>query len=119
MQPEQRAEAAIIPIDVARQSQGLFLTGTFSQPPALVRVRQNTNVQWQLSKVDPNDTFIVSFPHGSPFEDLSAISDRTAALAAVNKGDFHYQVFVTAGATGDVFAVHNCPEIQVVGGDDD
>jgi hypothetical protein len=113
MQPEQCPEAATIQIDVARQSRGLFLVGTFNQPPALVRVKEKTNVQWQLNKTDPDDTFIVSFADGSPFEGISAISDRTGPLPAVNKGSFHYQVFVVDGATGVVYAVQSCPEVQV------
>jgi hypothetical protein len=113
MQPEECPDAATIQIDVARQSEGLFLPGTFNRPPALVRVKKKTNVQWELNKADPDDSFIVSFANGSPFEGISAISDRTGPLAAVNEGLFHYQVFVVDGATGVVHAIQDCPVIQV------
>jgi hypothetical protein len=107
-------EAVIIPIDVIREGAlSPFLSGTFSQPPALVRVRKDTRVKWQLNEAQPGDAFIVSFPHGSPFADATAASDRTEAMPAVNVGNFHYQVFVSDGATGVVYAIRNCPELEV------
>ena len=116
MQPTEQSESAIIQIDVVRGNQGPLLGGTFNQPPPLVRVRQETNVQWQLKKVDPRDSFIVSFANGSPFVGVSSVSDRSVPLPALIKGTFHYQVFVVDGASGVVYAVHHCPELQV---DDD
>jgi hypothetical protein len=115
MQATTQTEPAIIGIDVLRieRDEDPFLRGTFNQPPALVRVRRETNVQWQLNKADPRDSFIVSFDHGSPFAGVSAVSDRTPPLPAVNKGSFHYQVFVVDGISGRVYAIHHCPEIEV------
>jgi hypothetical protein len=113
MQATTKAEPAIIPIDVTREDRGLLLSGTFNQPPALVRVRRETYVQWQLKMADERDSFVVSFAHGSPFVGVSAISNRTVPLPALNKGSFHYQVFVTDGASGVVYAIHDCPEMQV------
>jgi hypothetical protein len=113
MQAAEQSQAAIIQIDVLREDKGPFLSGTFNQPPALVRVRRNTNVQWQLNNAGARDNFIVSFANGSPFEGIKAISDRTGPLPAVNKGSFHYQVFVVDGISGMVYVVHHCPEMQV------
>jgi hypothetical protein len=116
MQPAERSEPAIIQIEVVREDQGRLLSGTFKQPYPLVRVKQFTEVQWQLNKADERDTFIVSFAHGSPFEGITAVSDRTGPLKAVHRGSFHYQVFVLEAISGRVYAVHRCPEMHV---DDD
>jgi hypothetical protein len=113
MQAAQRSEPAIIGIDVLKEDRDQLLSGTFNQPPALVRVRRNTNVQWQLNNAGARDSFIVSFANGSPFEGVTAISDRTGPLPAVKKGSFHYQVFVLEGISGKVYAVQHCPQMQV------
>jgi hypothetical protein len=122
---EARTATTIIGIDVTRTDSEAQLKGTFTQPPPLVRVKQFTFVQWQLNKVHPNDTFVVSFSNaspfsgnqttGSPFPKLSAFSDRSAPQLAVNEGNFHYQVFVTDGNTGVVYSINNCPEMDVDG----
>jgi hypothetical protein len=113
MQAAERSEPAIIQIDVLREDREPFLSGTFNQPPALVRVRHETEVQWQLRKADESDRFIVSFANGSPFAEVSAISDRTGPLPARHKGSFHYQVFVVDGISGVVYAIQHCPRLQV------
>jgi hypothetical protein len=113
MQVTTETEPAIIEIDVIREDQDSLLGGTFKQPYPLVRVRQKTNVLWRLIKADENDRFIVSFSNGSPFEGVSAVSDRTGPLPAVNIGSFHYQVFVVAGSSREVYAVHRCPQMEV------
>jgi hypothetical protein len=119
MQATTQTEPAIIQIDVAREDRGPFLSGTFNQPPGLVRVRRKTNIQWQLKKADERDSFIVSFANGSPFVGVSAIGDRTPPLPALNTGSFHYQVFVVDGVSALVYAIQSCPEVQVDGSDDD
>jgi hypothetical protein len=118
MLPTLRPEVATIPIDVLREDRGPLLSGTFSQPPPLVRVRRETNIQWELNKADERDSFIVSFSNGSPFKGVTAVTDRTGPLPAVNEGSFHYQVFVVNGISGEVYVVHHCPEMRVDGGDD-
>jgi hypothetical protein len=118
MQPAERSEPAIIQIDVLRGDEESLLSGTFRQPYPLVKVKQKTNVLWRLIKADEDDRFIVSFSNGSPFEGVSAIGDQTPPLPAVNIGSFHYQVFVVAGISGEVYAVHHCPEMRVESGDD-
>ena len=120
-----RAETTSIAIEVTRNSNGAQLSGTFTQPPPLVRVKRYSYVQWQLNKTHPNDTFVVSFRDGSPFSGnqttgspfpkLNAFGDRSGAQLAVNEGNFHYQVFVTDGETGNVFSIDNCPELDVDG----
>jgi hypothetical protein len=116
MQPSERSEPAILQIDVLREDQGPLQSGTFKQPYPFVRVRRGTNVQWQLTKTDDRDTFIVSFSNGSPFEGITAISDRTGPLPAVHIGSFHYQVFVAEATSGRVYAVHHCPQMHVDNG---
>ncbi|HEY7333839.1 MAG TPA: hypothetical protein VH639_03070 [Bryobacteraceae bacterium] len=114
--PTSEQETAIIQIDVMREGpKSALLSGTFHQPPPLVRVKKNTLVKWQLNRIHPNDTFVVSFPNGSPFLKVTAVSDRTEPLQAVREGSFHYQVFVADGGTGVVYAIHNCPEFEVDG----
>ncbi|MBV8845270.1 MAG: hypothetical protein JO307_20885 [Bryobacterales bacterium] len=113
-----------IAIEVSRGDNGAVLRGTFKQPPPLVRVQQFSYVQWDLVRVNANDTFVVSFPDASPFSGasfaavspfpkLSALSERSGPQLAAVKGNFHYQVFVTDGATGVVYAINNCPELDV------
>jgi hypothetical protein len=112
--PTSEEETAVIQIDVKREGpKHVLLSGTFHQPPPLVRVKKNTRVKWELNKVNDNDSFIVSFPNGSPFGKISAVSDRTEALPVLREGNFHYQVFVGDGATGMVYAIHHCPELDV------
>lgn len=120
-----KTASTIIPIEVSRANTGALLSGTFTQPPPLFRVQQFSYVEWQLNKVNSNDTFIVSFPDvspfsgnqttGSPFPKLNAFSERSGPQQAVNEGSFHYQVFVTDGETGVVYSISNCPQIDVDG----
>ncbi|HLH44845.1 MAG TPA: hypothetical protein VKV74_17790 [Bryobacteraceae bacterium] len=116
-EPEPRT--AIIQIDVQREDPASpLLSGTFHQPPSLVRINRYTKVKWQLHKVHANDSFVVSFPNGSPFPKVRAVSERTEALSAEEEGSFHYQVFVTDGSSGMVYAIHNCPQLEVNRTDD-
>ncbi len=104
----------IIHIDVARADNGnAEKKGTFKEPWPLVKVANPTYIQWRIKNGKQKDSFIVSFPNGSPFPGVTAINQATAPLEACIEGEYHYQVFVTDGDSGEIFPIHNCPELNV------
>lgn len=110
----------VIHIDVARDNnpdQGQEKRGTFKEPWPLIRIRPNTNVEWQVKNGKARDSFLVTFTNGTPFPNVTAINGSTGPLAATVEGSFHYQVYLTDGDSSEVFPIHRCPELQVAGGD--
>ena len=117
-----------IDIEVTRKDDDELLKGSFKQPFPLVRIAPGTQVSWQVVNGSEHDSFILSFRDGSPFPGVTAISGgcqkrdyddddepKSAPLLAKTEGDFHYEVFVTDGQTGEVFSIQNCPHIRVDG----
>lgn len=103
-----------IHIDVTRaHNPNAERKGTFKEPWPLVKLVTNTDVEWQVKNGKLRDTFVVSFPNGSPFPGVTAINQATGALTASNEGNYHYQVFLTDGDTGELYSIHNCPEIEI------
>lgn len=111
------SDTVTINIDVTRKAEGGLLPGTFKQPFASVRVKEDTLVQWQLVNGLQGDTFIISFRDGSPFDRVNDVSGSSGRLSpaqkAERKGDFHYKVYVVEGGTGVVFSIRHCPQLTV------
>ena len=87
--------------------------GTFKQPWPLVIVQAGTPVRWRMQGGRPGDTFVVSFSDGSPFENVTAVNEHSDELPAINRGTYHYQVYLTDGDTHRVYPIHRCPAMGV------
>ena len=90
------------------------IAGSFTSPPAKVRVGLGTDVHWELQLVPPDAhaAFEVKFQGFlSPFSSDELYIATPAPRTTSRVGRYHYALKVTSA--GVDYVIENCPEFEV------